>query len=203
MAPGEREYAVQAALYDHEGLSTDGAPIILPAYSYRSGIADGEWGVRLSGTGNVQLDGKGSATAGRFAGSFGFGMGTDIGSLAVLLLTADGDDSDEDDDPGLLTLDVFAPAIGSFEVIPQYLSLHATLRPQLWVFTPSQGDDTGLGRHVRFYAVPTAGCRVGKHFGVHVEAAPVWSTARGWGWTAAASLFVRLPGDPTNENGDE
>lgn len=200
LATGRTEHSVQAWMLPTNESSVLGADIhraALPAYSYREGLERGDWGVRLTAPGSLQFDLKESSVGSRFAGSLGLGVGTDVASLIGLVLTAAANSDDEssngsskDDGYTPLTFELFLPVIASFELVPEYLSVHATLRPGLWVYTPADEVD----RHVQFSGVGAGGIRAGRDFGVHAEAAPLWTTGYGFGWSAAASVFYR-PGE--------
>lgn len=199
MAEGQQEHALQGWLLPTNDASvlSDQQPVVLPAYSYRRGAGGGEWGARLTMPGNVQFDYKLATMSPRFAVAAAPGIGTDVVSLAGAAISGDDSDSSsdasDDDDFTPYTLDLFAPVIASVEIVPEYLSLHGTLRPALWVFTP--GDERN--DHVRFSGIAALGLRVGKNFGFHAEGAPLWTTDHGFGWTAGVSLFVRSDSEPT------
>lgn len=182
---------------DASVLGEDVGVPLFPAYAYRQGLDGGEWGVRITAPGSLQLDGKAATASRRWAGSLGLGFGTDVGSLAALAVKGSSDETEEapsdeeaspEDDLHPLTFDLFVPAVGSFEIVPEYLSLHVVLRPEIWVFTPGDEED----RHVQFSGILAGGLRAGKDFGVHLEAAPVWTSGYGLGFMVAGSVFYRL-----------
>jgi hypothetical protein len=118
-------------------------------------------------------------------------MGTDLGSLVLAALRSDSDPvtSETANQTSFFSLDFFVPLIASFDVVPDYFSFHATARPQLWLLALS--DTTGP--QASFISSVAGGARIGKNYGVHLEGAPLWTTASGLGWTAAAQIFFRLP----------
>lgn len=198
LPPGSVEHSVQGWLVPSNGAltrATESSWLLLPAYSRREGLpGQSEWGTRVTAPGDVQVDFKAAGQRGRWAASFGMGFGTDLVSLILAAAKDDEkqqtqDSSSKDSKSGLLTFEAFVPFIASFDVVPEYVSLHAVVRPQVWLFTPA---DT-LGRYVEFSVLAGGGLRVGRDYGVHLEAAPVWSTGRGLGYTGGAALFFRFP----------
>lgn len=163
---------------------SSGRGAIFPAMAWRR-AADwtGDVGLRLSYPGNLQVDGKATVIDGRFALSLGLGLGTDVGSL-LLASVEDGNDDDS-----ALSLDAFVPFIASYDVVPDYLSVHGTLRPQVWLVPRREGDTVS-----QFFLTSALGLRAGKKFGVHVEAMPILGTYAGFNWAGAAAAFVQFDG---------
>lgn len=153
---------------------------VLPAIAFRQGQAwQGEIGGRVTYPGNLQLDFNAALLCGRFAFSLGMGVGTGLDSLLV--------GSSGDDGAHTGSFDAFVPFIASYYIVPDYLSVHGTLRPQLWLVSAARN---GVASQV--FLTGALGLRAGKDFGVHVEAAPVLGTDAGFAWTGAAALFVRF-----------
>gem|GEM_PF-4497617 len=199
LAHGQEEHGLSAAGYYLEQTDLVDEPVlVLPAYSYRKGLGDGnEMGVRMTTPVNLQLDGGTSWVWGRAAFATGLGMETDVISLLFLAIQDDhedqatSDDEDEDDDEFPLTLGLFVPLVASYDIVPEYFSAHVTGRVHgMRIF-----DQWGA------YASAAGGIRVGKDFGVHVEAAPAVTTTGEFVWFTGAKLFFR-PQFFSPENGD-
>lgn len=187
LAPNASEFSAQGwAIHD----PTPATTMVLPALAYRQGAGagwDGDAGARITFPGNLQIDGKARLLqSGPLALSLGLGMGTDL----VSLISDDDDDDDATDDNtenATLTFDLFVPFVASYAIVEDYLSLHATARPQLWLVTLPQEDTSA-----NVFLSGALGVRAGKDFGIHVEAAPVWSSHAGLVFGGAAALFLRF-----------
>lgn len=186
LAPNAREFSAQGwAIHDPAPATT----MVLPALAYRQGADwDGDAGARITFPGNLQIDGKARVLqSGPLALSLGLGMGTDL----VSLINSDDDDDDntssDDTEDATLTFDLFVPFVASYAIVADYLSLHATARPQLWLVTLPQEDTSA-----NVFLSGALGVRAGKDFGIHVEAAPIWSSHAGLVFGGAAALFLRF-----------